>query len=140
MSKNVIAFMTRDPISVQMDEELSRIKEIFEESKIHHLLVMEDSVLVGIISDRDFLMATPPLKSDGVCNQSQINSLNKKCHQIMTRNPVCVLESDSIFFAASVMSDNNVSCLPVRNANNRVVGVLSWRDIIKAVGKLKGRE
>lgn len=137
MSKNVLLFMTKNPISVQMDAPLSVIKEIFEESKIHHVLVMENEILVGIVSDRDFLMATPPLKDDGVCNQSQINYLGKKSHQIMTRNPVSVLDSDDIFSAAFVMGENNISSLVVKNSIGKVVGILTWRDIIKAMGKLK---
>lgn len=51
--------------------------------------------------------------------------------EIMTRDPQCCTPSDTLQIAARLMADFDCGCLPVveRTAGNRVVGVLTDRDI-----------
>ena len=52
--------MTKKVFKVRMDDTIGTIREIFENVKFHHLLVVEGNKLVGIISDRDVLKAISP--------------------------------------------------------------------------------
>src|SRR6476659_2839580 len=49
-------FMTAAPVCVAMDAELDDAAALMQKHGIHHLPVMEDDELVGIVSERDLSM------------------------------------------------------------------------------------
>ena len=57
---NVENIMSRQVVSVGMDDTLKEIREIFEHVRFHHILVVDNERLVGVISDRDLLKAVSP--------------------------------------------------------------------------------
>lgn len=126
--------MSANIVTVEMDDPLSTVKEIFDNTKFHHLLVVEESKLFGVISDRDLLKSLSPNIDTIAATDKDLASLNKRAHQIMTRNPITVNESSSIKDAVELFNNNKISCIPVINSNNEPVGILSWRDIMKEIG------
>ena len=56
-------------ITIGMDETLEQIQKRFEKHKFHHLLVLENDELIGIISDRDVLKEISP----------HVNTLSEEC-------------------------------------------------------------
>jgi acetoin utilization protein AcuB len=50
---NVNEIMTAKVITIGMDDTLGQIQELFKKHKFHHVLVLEDEELIGVISDRD---------------------------------------------------------------------------------------
>ncbi len=44
-------------VCVEFDDTLATVKHIFDNLKFHHLLVVEDGKLYGIVSDRDLFKA-----------------------------------------------------------------------------------
>lgn len=125
--------MSRRLVTVTMDDTLATVQQLFKEHRFHHLLVVEDRTLVGIISDRDLLKALSP--NIGTLSETDRDraTLNKRAHQIMTRNPVSVRPTTPLATAASLMLEKKVSCLPVTSDEHRLEGILSWRDILKAL-------
>jgi acetoin utilization protein AcuB len=53
----------------------------------------------------------------------------------MSRNPVSIHQDESIYTAIEIFEKNNISCIPVVDGNQVPVGILSWRDIFKAIKK-----
>lgn len=125
--------MSRRMVTVTMDDTLATIQELFKEHRFHHLLVVENRALAGIISDRDLLRAVSP--NIGTLSETDRDraTLNKRAHQIMTRNPVAVRPTTTLDTAATLMLEKKVSCLPVTSGEGRLEGILSWRDILKAL-------
>jgi acetoin utilization protein AcuB len=124
-------------VSVAMDDSLRVIKDIFENLKFHHLLVIEKEKLVGIISDRDLFKALSPNIGTLAETSKDTASLNKLAHQVMTRKPICISPEANIYDAISLFNQNRLSCLPVVDIEQKPVGILSWRDIFKAIEKSK---
>lgn len=124
--------MTTRVATVSMDDRLSVIKEIFEQAHFRHLLVVEDEVLVGFISDRDLLRAISPyLDTDAEMNRDT-ETLNRRAHQIMSRHPITISPELSLQDAAAIMLQQHVSCLPVLE-NGALVGIVSWKDLLKVM-------
>ncbi|MGL4508139.1 MAG: CBS domain-containing protein, partial [Aeromonas sobria] len=87
--------MTTRVATVSMDDRLGVIKEIFEQAHFRHLLVLEEEVLVGVISDRDLLRALSPyLDTDAEMNRDT-ETLNRRAHQIMSRQPITISPESS---------------------------------------------
>jgi acetoin utilization protein AcuB len=118
---NVASIMTRKMIMAEMDDSLFKVRTFFKYAEFHHILVVEDRKLVGVISDRDLL------DDEG---RDTINS-NTRIHQIMSRMPITVDAQTSIEKASNLLLENNISCLPVVSSQGVVEGILTWKDILK---------
>ena len=129
----VADIMTRNVVTIGMDDSLEKINRIIEKHKFHHVLVMEDKKLMGIISDRDVLKEISPFINTLSEDSRDLKTLQTKAHQIMTRKPVVVIENYSIKDAANVFLRKKVSCLPVVSPWGKVIGILSWKDILKSI-------
>ena len=128
---SVNSIMSQRVVSVKMDDSLHTIKELFEATGFHHLLVVEGRKLTGIISDRDLLKALSPF-IDTISERAKDRAtLERRAHQIMTRDVITVKEHSSVLNAISTFNRHRLSCLPVINAKDEPVGVLSWRDILR---------
>lgn len=128
--------MTRNMVTVELDDKLALVKDIFDHAKFHHLLVLEDGELLGVVSDRDLFKALSPNLGTLTETTKDAATLNKRVHQIMSRHPVVLQEDASVADAIELFNTCNVSCLPVVNDKNRPVGIVSWRDILKNLGNL----
>ncbi|WP_320824157.1 CBS domain-containing protein [Reinekea sp.] len=131
----VNSLMTKKVDTVTMDDLLSRVKQLFEHNGYHHLLVVDQGKLSGVISDRDLLRAMSPLVDSAVATPKDMACLNKRAHQIMTRNPICLHENVAVREAIDVFNLHAISCIPILDANGKPVGILSWRDLMRALAK-----
>lgn len=125
--------MTTRIVSVGMDDSLRAVREIFEHVRFHHLLVIEHGRLMGVVSDTDFLEATSPNLGRAAETTRDLATLNKRVHQIMTRHPETIRRDATLADAIRRFDESGVSFLPVLNDDETVAGVLSWRDIIRAL-------
>lgn len=125
--------MTTHVVTVDMDDTLKEIREIFEHASFHHILVIENKKLVGIISDRDLLKAVSPYANTPSERTRDAATLKKRAHQIMTRKPITIDIDGSVLEAIRSFVDEKISCLPVLNKDGSVAGILTWRDILKAI-------
>ncbi|MBC8550240.1 MAG: CBS domain-containing protein [Candidatus Brocadiales bacterium] len=130
---NVDKIMSKSLITVKLDDKLKAVKVIFDNANIHHLLVVEADKLFGVVSDRDMLKAiSPNIGTLSETNRDTI-SLNKRVHQIMTSEPVTLAPDAEISDAIEIFNNHDISCIPVVDDKNKPVGIISWRDIIKAI-------
>lgn len=125
--------MNKTVVTVDMDDTLELVKEIFDNAKFHHLMVIENGKLFGVLSDRDLLKAISPNIDTPAETTRDAASLNKKVHQIMTRKPITLMADADMYDAIKLFNENTISCIPVVNEQNKPVSILSWRDILKAI-------
>ncbi|WP_235015343.1 CBS domain-containing protein [Oceanicoccus sp. KOV_DT_Chl] len=125
--------MSKTIVSVGMDDTLKDVKNIFDEHKFHHLLVIEKKKLCGIISDRDLFKAIPPNIDSISATAKDLAALNKRVHQIMTRNVISLKADAMIKDAVNIFNNNDISCIPIVDDLDQPIGILSWRDIMKAM-------
>ncbi len=125
--------MTRQVVTVGLDDTLGRVKEIFDKRRFHHVLVLEEGKLVAVVSDRDLLRAISP--NIGSCKETYEDAatLNKRVHQIATRKLITLLHTASLQDAADIFNKNRISCIPVVDNFGDIVGILSLRDLLRAI-------
>jgi len=123
--------MSTSVVTVDMDESLAHVKSIFESTAFHHLLVVDNTKLMGVISDRDLLKSISPNVDTVAATTKDLATLNKRAHQIMTRKPIVLNESATVIDAVMIFNDQSISCIPIVNTDQEPVGIVSWRDIIK---------
>jgi acetoin utilization protein AcuB len=131
---DVGSIMTTRVVSVEMDDRLDVVKKIFDTLKFHHLLVLDDrGALKGVVSDRDLLKALSPYVGSVAENARDIATLNKRVHQIMSRNLITLRPRASVAEAIQLFLDQRISCIPIVDEALKPVGILSWRDVLKTL-------
>ena len=124
--------MTSQVITVGMDDEVGTVQALFERFRFHHLLVLGDEgVLVGVVSDRDLLKALSPFISTIIERPEDLRTLKKRVHQIMSHKPITVSKNHTIKDAAVLMLNEKISCLPITSPNGTIEGIVTWKDILK---------
>ncbi|MCP4369619.1 MAG: CBS domain-containing protein [Deltaproteobacteria bacterium] len=118
---NVASIMTRSVLTVEMDYFVQIIRDIFNNFEFHHIPVLENQKLVGVISDRDLIDR----------EERNTITLDSKAHEIMSRTPITVDVETRTEKAGDLLLENNISCLPVISPQGSVKGIVTWKDILK---------
>ncbi|NQY64262.1 MAG: CBS domain-containing protein [Alteromonadaceae bacterium] len=124
-------FMSSNLISLELDDDLNKVKAIFDSKKIHHILVLDNKELVGVVTDRDLYKHLSPAIGTNKETFSDSMLLHKKVHQIMSRNLITAPADISVNKAVLLIHDNHISCLPIVDKNSHPIGIITWRDILK---------
>ncbi len=129
---NVEKIMSKTVVTVEMDDSLKVVKEIFDKVRFHHLLVVESGILLGVISDRDLLKALSPNIGSAAETADDLATLNRRAHQIMTRKPITLSRKAGIHDAIEIFNNHRISCIPVVDEERKPVGIISWRDVLRS--------
>ena len=87
--------MTSELITATMDDDVEHVRGLFTRFRFRHIpIIGDEGELVGIISDRDVLANVSPFA--GTINErtADANSLKRRVHQIMTRDPHTAAPAD----------------------------------------------
>jgi acetoin utilization protein AcuB len=113
-------------IYVTSGDTMLKVEEIFETFNIHHILVVDNEILMGVISKNDLLSIYKNAVSNGqLPNRSQILA-----KEIMTENPITLDTEDTIGLAADIILSNQVHSIPILNGD-QLAGIITNHDIIK---------
>ncbi len=126
------SIITEEVVTVDMDASLRTICGIFDKRKFHHLLVVEEDKLCGVISDRDLLKASSPFLNTPSEQNRDIATLKKRAHQIMSRKPITITKEASAEDAVRLMFKENISCLPVMSSDGQIEGIVTRKDLLHA--------
>ena len=130
-SMNVGDIMSKHVVTVEFDDRLSTVKDIFDNAKFHHLLVVEGGILFGVVSDRDLLKSISPNIGTNRYTPRDLETLNKPVHAIMSRKLITLGETASVEDAIALFNTHAISCIPIVDGDNHVLGIMTWRDILK---------
>jgi acetoin utilization protein AcuB len=126
------SIMTRRVVTVSMDETLAEARRIMATHHIHHVVVVEHRRVVGIVSDRDLLSHISPFVGTTTERRIDAESLSRKMHQVMTRKPIVGTPAMTVDEAAALLLANSISCLPVVDTDGACLGIVTWRDLLRA--------
>jgi acetoin utilization protein AcuB len=105
--------------------------------KVRRFPVVKDGKLLGVVSDKDLLNASPsPVSTLSIWEMNYL--LNKiTVSEVMVKNILTVTEDTPIEQAARIMADNKIGGLPVMREGG-VVGIITETDLFKMFLELLG--
>ena len=130
--------MTPNPVSVHPDTSVPDALRLMRERKVRRLPVVDGhGRLVGIVSDKDLLYASPsPATTLSMWEIPEL--LGKlKIEKVMTRDVVTVSEKTPLEEAARLMADKKIGGLPVMQGPD-LVGIITETDLFKSLLELLG--
>ena len=123
-------WMATNVIAVKPDTSLLKCRNLLKEHQIRRLPVVDDqNRVVGIISDRDVKGASPSKATALEVHEMQYLLAELKAKDIMTAKPVTIKPWDSVEQAAIIMMDKKFGGLPVVSEDNKLVGIITNRDM-----------
>ena len=128
---SIAKIMSTRVVSVHMDDSLQSLRELFAAAEFHHLVVVHENKLQGIIPDRDLMKSISPFVDTLSERKLDRATLDKKAHQIMTREVITLNPSDSVYSAIELFNSHKISCIPIIDTKRHPVGMVSWRDVMK---------
>ena len=130
--------MTRNPITIRPDTPVTEAQAMMKREKIHHLPVMDkDEKLVGIVSEKDLLYASPsPASTLSVYEMTSLLA-KLKVEKVMSKNVVTVFEDVPLEEAARIMADRGVGGLPIMRGSS-LVGIITESDLFRVFIELFG--
>jgi acetoin utilization protein AcuB len=129
--------MTRDPVAASPDQTLGTALRLTRAHHVRHLPVVAGGKLVGIISDRDIRLAMPsPITVDEVDRQEFLE--RTAVAQVMTREVISVGAADTVEDAAKTLYRHRIGAVPVVDAHDRLLGILTETDILHAFVEILG--
>jgi CBS domain-containing protein/Flp pilus assembly pilin Flp len=104
--------MSRHVRAVQPATSVADLRTLMESERFHHLLVLAQDKLVGVVSDRDMRGRS-----------------GRRAADVMTAAPTTVAPSTPIGQAITILLHHQISCLPVVE-DDRVQGILTTTDML----------
>jgi len=125
----VASFMSTDIFTVHQDELLDLAAKMMDWSHIRHVPVEDDEHrLVGLVTHRRLLRFLLDKRAEAP-DQASVS-------EIMEASPITVRPDHSSLEAIELMKTHRISCLPVLDERERLVGVVTDHDFMDVAGKL----
>jgi acetoin utilization protein AcuB len=129
--------MSRPVISVSPETPVNETLAMFKKERIRRAPVMKNGKLLGIVSERDLLNASPsPVTSLSIWELHYLVS-KVTVRQVMSKKVITVNRDTPIEEAARIMADNKIGGVPVMDAG-KVVGIITETDLFKVFLELMG--
>lgn len=114
--------MIYDPVTIRRGKTVRDALQMMHDYHIGGIPVVdEDNRLVGIVTNRDLRFE---------------HRQDKKIDEVMTsENLVITHQQTDLTAAAKILQENKIEKLPVVDAQNRLVGLITYKDITKAKDK-----
>lgn len=99
----------------QISEAINDMKKFHK----RHYPIVEQNVIIGIVSERDLLTA----KANHLPPSTMVND-------IMTNEVILVKENTDIRIVSKIMVEENISSLPVIDDNDALIGMITKTDLL----------
>jgi signal-transduction protein with cAMP-binding, CBS, and nucleotidyltransferase domain len=110
--------------SIKPDATVFDALKLMGDKNIGAVLVMDGEALVGILSERDYARKVILLGK---------SSRDTLVSEIMTPRVICMRADQTAEECMALMTEKYIRHLPVLNADNRIIGVVSIGDVGRAI-------
>jgi CBS domain-containing protein len=135
LPSTVSQMMTTDVVSVEETDLLSNLLESLQVLRFRHLPVTDGNRLIGLLTERDLLRLSTSNLLPHRAQQDEALLGRFLVRDVMVRDIVTVSPETPVTAAAKLLLDRRLGCLPVVNAANELVGIVTSSDFVAAVSK-----
>lgn len=120
--------MTRDIISVNLNDTVDKIALLMTEKRVGSVLVYDDDDFTGLITKRDMLERVI---------LDCLNPCDILAKDIVTKDPITISDQEIVANCLKMMYKHKIKRIPVINSEGgKIVGIITSYDIIAAFNSL----
>jgi len=130
----VDAVMSRDPLTASPDDTIRIVLDRMEHHGVRHLPVVDgERRVIGVLSDRDVRTAIGNPMQAVASRDAQVRIESTRVAAAMTRAPLTLRAGTRLSRAATLFADHKIGVLPIVDDQDRLVGMISYTDVLRAV-------
>ncbi|MBK8969326.1 MAG: CBS domain-containing protein [Lewinellaceae bacterium] len=129
--------MTKQPETVSPADTMEEVRKVFEKRGFHHVPVVENAKLVGLVSYTDYLHLVRSVFD----NNMEVRNNEKVLHatvvrEVMTTDLLCLSKNDTVEDALRIFKANQFHSLPVVDEHDNLVGIITTYDLMKVLERV----
>lgn len=129
---NAADIMTVDPVTIPVTASIADAVDVLASMHVRHLPVVDASgALVGVLTDRDLGRLMTTFIDDAEVEQMETPPSEQRVADLMSPDPVTVTEDADLAEIAEILVTERVGAVPVVDDADRVVGIVSYVDILR---------
>jgi CBS domain-containing protein len=113
-------------VTAHRDTTLKELARTMADEELGDLVIAEDDVPVGIVTDRDIALA--------VAHHDDLSELTAA--DVMTSDPVTIHEDATAVDLPATMADGAVRRIPVVDDDGKLVGIATLDDVVATTGEM----
>jgi CBS domain-containing protein len=119
--------MTKNVVCVSPNQKIIDLKHIYEKQQFHHHIpVIENDNLIGMVSLIDFMRAI----QNATLDDTEVVYHTLFVKDIMTENPVSMSENTPIKEVAEILAKGQFHSVVITK-NNAVIGIVTTADLLR---------
>lgn len=122
--------MTKNVVVAGLKNNFSQVMEFFVDHKIHHLPVVFDDKVLGIISYSDMLRFLHRIMKEQNHIHTELLNEQFQIEEIMTHNPVSVTPDESVDKVIEILAEGKFQSVIVAR-EGIIYGIISNKDLIR---------
>jgi CBS domain-containing membrane protein len=124
--------MTERVDVLQENEDVDLAAMLMRLEQLHHLPVVREGKVVGVVSHRDILKAGARNPKERSPDELRAFHLGIPVRDIMTPTVLTVAPDAPLLEAAEILRDEGIGCLPVMDGDE-LVGIITRNDFLRLV-------
>ena len=121
MNQPLSTIMTKDVVTVTPQDSLSKVKKLIFDNRFHHIPVIENGKLAGIVTSYDLMKL----------NKTFEEYENIKVEEVMTKKVLALKANEKIGTAAQIFLRQLFHGLPIVDEDNVLKGIVTTHDILR---------
>ena len=119
---SVADFMTSEPGWLDPEQRIQTAWEMMREHRVRHVPICKDGRLVGLITQKDLFV-----------NAQSVAVMSLPVAELMIQDVITITTDVSLRDAAILLRDRHISCVPVVDANDQLLGILTDTDLLSCL-------
>lgn len=135
---DVKSYMTSNVVTVTEETKVLEALDIMKDNDFHRLPVVNDGRMVGLVT-QEIIQENSPSTATSLSIYEMNYLLTKTTvGDIMHKSVVTIHADDLLEEAAARMRDQEISVLPVVEGDNKIIGIITDKDIFSAFIDIMG--
>lgn len=135
---DVKSYMTSNVVTVTEETKVLEALDIMKDNDFHRLPVVNDGRMVGLVT-QEIIQENSPSTATSLSIYEMNYLLTKTTvGDIMHKSVVTIHADDLLEEAAAQMRDQEISFLPVVEGDNKIIGIITDKDIFSAFIDIMG--
>lgn len=140
MSQTVSDIMSQDVISLTLDATMFDAHELMKESNIRHIPITEDNAFYGVVTQKVILSKVMFLLDKYGVNALQRREKSIKISELVDKSVIFASKDMPLSEAAQFFLNHRHGCLPVVDAQNKLLGIVTSSDFVRLSLELLQKE
>ncbi|MDO6524065.1 EAL domain-containing protein [Motilimonas sp. 1_MG-2023] len=123
--------MEKDFIAISLDDRLRKVKQLFAQHPVDHLVVIENSQCQGIVTRAALFQALSPYINTKSEQHRDAVTLNKRAHQIMEKSPKTMMTTSPIEQCSQWLLEHSQDIIIVTGSVDVCMGVITAKEMLR---------